>query len=142
MKIGINRFVGGGIPAHVIIGRHSSIGPLSVLRSCVIENEVIVGERCIIQEGAVIESQSRILPGSVIPPDTLIPAGTLYGGNPVQFIKNLSYDEKSEHVKIAEEIAGVADMCADQYTPGNPAYLEAEKLREKFGIHLSKVESE
>ena len=92
-------FLAGGVPAHVVIGRHSSIGAKSVLRSCVIENECYIGERCIVQEGSVIEQGARLASGTVVPPNTLIPAGTLYAGNPATFIKMLSYDEKVQFRK-------------------------------------------
>lgn len=81
-------------PAHVVIGRHSSIGARSVLRSCVVEDECLIGERCIIQEGSVLEHGCRLASGTVVPRNTLIPAGTLYAGNPATFVKMLSYDEK------------------------------------------------
>ena len=85
-------------PAHVVIGRHTSVGARSVLRSCVVEDECLIGERCIIQEGSVLEQSCRLASGTVVPRNTLIPAGTLYAGNPATFVKMLSYDEKVKMV--------------------------------------------
>ena len=135
------RFLEGGVPAHVIIGRHTSVGPLSVLRSCVVENEVMIGERCVVQEGSVVESGSRLAPGTVVPPNTLIPGGSLYAGNPCAFVRALTYDEKAEHVKLAEQVSRVADVYASQFTPTSPIYIQAEKLRAEVGDRLGAPQS-
>lgn len=70
-----------------------TVGAGSLLRSCKIEDLVIIGERCVIMEGSVIKSHSMLQPGTVVPPAKLIPSGQLWGGCPAQFIRKLTHDE-------------------------------------------------
>lgn len=82
-----------GLSAATQIGVSVTVGAGSLLRSCKIEDLVIIGERCVIMEGSVIKSHSMLQPGTVVPPAKLIPSGQLWGGCPAQFIRKLTHDE-------------------------------------------------
>ena len=44
--------------AATVLGSYVTVGPGSVLRSCQIEDESIVGERCILMEGSLVRQLS------------------------------------------------------------------------------------
>ncbi len=70
-----------------------TVGKGCLLRSTVLEDEVLLGDRCILLEGSVVETHSILAPGSVVPPGRLIPSGQLWGGNPARFVRDLTKDE-------------------------------------------------
>ena len=46
-----------------------------------------------ILEGARLEAGCELAPGSVVPPGRLVPAKQLWGGNPIEYIKDLDVGE-------------------------------------------------
>ena len=115
-----------GMPAKVYIGRNCVIGRGCTLYSCHIEDDVTIGDKCVILEGARIEKGAQIAPGSVIPPGRLIPTKQLWGGNPVQFIKDLNLGEVwSNYTKSYIEVA-LGDAHKNEFTLWNSAYLNRQ----------------
>ena len=82
-----------GMSAKCYIGYNVTVGANCTLYSCHIEDDVVVGDKCVILEGARLEKGCQIAPGSVVPPGRLIPAKQLWGGNPVEYIKDLDVGE-------------------------------------------------
>jgi carbonic anhydrase/acetyltransferase-like protein (isoleucine patch superfamily) len=118
-----------GLPAATTVGRSVTIGQGCVLRSVIIEDECIIGDKCILMEGSMMENHSILQPGSVLPPGRRIPSGQLWGGNPAQFVRNLSKDEKaaiSEHAKL---VYPMIDGYQSEVLPETLAYRDAEALR-------------
>ena len=62
--------------------------------SCLIDDEVFIGARSIVLEGCKIEKGAVIAPNSFVPPGRLIPAGQLWGGNPVEYIRDITESER------------------------------------------------
>lgn len=87
-----------GIQASVTIAPNVYIGPRCTLYSCTIEEFAHIGEGSVIMEGARVEHNAMVAPGSVVPPGRLIPAKQLWGGNPVQYIRDL-YEPDDAHLK-------------------------------------------
>ena len=83
-----------GMPAEVIIGFNVQVQDNCTLYSCTVEDDVLIGAGSTILEGAKLEKGCQILPGSVVPPGRLIPAGQCWGGNPVEYVKDLNIAEK------------------------------------------------
>lgn len=82
-----------GVPGSANIGNHVTIGPNCSLSSCIIDDEVSIGARCSLGEGVKIEKGAIIRPNSYIPPGRLIRSNQIWGGNPVEFIRNLTEKE-------------------------------------------------
>jgi carbonic anhydrase/acetyltransferase-like protein (isoleucine patch superfamily) len=82
-----------GLPAATFIGEAVTVGAGSLLRSCRIHEQTVIGERCIIMEGSVVDGMSVLLPGTVVPPAKYIPSGEVWGGSPARFIRKLTHDE-------------------------------------------------
>lgn len=125
-----------GLPAETFIDRFVTIGANSLLRSCHIEFESIIGQRCILMEGSLVEAHAILEAGSVLPPGRRIPSGELWGGNPAKFIRLLTLDEVAAIPKIAKAVSYVAQDHASEFLPYSTAYLEVEKLKTSLSIPL------
>lgn len=82
-----------GLSASVNIGKNVTIEPNCSIYSCIIDDDVYIGQGTVIMQGARIERGAHILAGSVVPPGRLIPAGQVWGGNPVAFVRDLTQEE-------------------------------------------------
>ncbi|KAJ7517029.1 hypothetical protein O6H91_21G026600 [Diphasiastrum complanatum] len=122
-----------GLSAELSIGKFVTVGGFSTLRSCTIEDEVIIGQRCVLMEGSWVESHAFLGSGSVVPPGRRIPAGELWAGNPAKFVRLVTADEIADIPKFAESIRTLAQEYADEFLPYSTAYLELERLRKKLG---------
>lgn len=118
-----------GLSAETIIGKYVTIGSNCSLRSCNIDDEVVIGHRCVVMEGSIVEKHAVLGDGSIVPPGRRIPGGELWSGSPARFVRRLSGDETAEIVKLAEGVSTLADEHAGEFLPYTTAYIEAEKLK-------------
>ncbi|MCO5603961.1 hypothetical protein L7F22_058118 [Adiantum nelumboides] len=121
-----------GLPADTDIGKYVTVGAFSTLRSCVIEDEAIIGQRCVLMEGSLVETNAILQSGTVLAPGRRIPAGELWGGNPARFIRQLTYDEVHGIKLLAEKMRNIAKTHMSEFLPYSTAYLEAEKLKKSL----------
>lgn len=117
-----------GVSAETDIARSVTIGAYSTLRSCVVENEVVIGQRCILMEGSIVEKHAILASGSVVPPGRRIPGGEVWAGNPARFVRVVTNDEIALIPKLAEGILEIAQTHMAEFLPYSTAYLEVEKL--------------
>jgi carbonic anhydrase/acetyltransferase-like protein (isoleucine patch superfamily) len=82
------------VPASTTIGSNVYIGNNCTIYSSIIDNEAYIGSNTVILEGSKIEKGAVIVPNSFIPPGRLIPGGQLWGGNPVQYIRDVTEQER------------------------------------------------
>merc|ERR1711862_129382 len=120
-----------GFPPVCHIGHFVSVGAGSVLKSCYIENKVIIGEKCTIMEGAIVENNVILEPGSVVPPYARILSGQSWGGNPAQYISDLDGDEKGSITEKAEKIHLQAQEHTAEFLPYGYSYVQMEDLEKK-----------
>lgn len=125
-----------GLPAETSIERFVTIGAYSLLRSCTIEPECIIGQHSILMEGSLVETHSILEAGSVVPPGRRIPTGELWAGNPARFVRTLTYEEKSEIPKLAVAINDLSKDHFSEFLPYSTAYLEVEKFKKSLGITI------
>lgn len=121
-----------GLNNETRIGRQVTVGPSSVLTSCEIEDEVIIGQRCIVLEGAIVEKNAILADGTVVAANQLIPSGQLWAGNPAVFVRELSADEKAEIPKVALASKYSAEEHKEEFLPFTSAYINKEKLVESL----------
>ncbi|CAG9310459.1 unnamed protein product [Blepharisma stoltei] len=99
-----------GAQAELIVGISAYVGPNCVLYSCILEDFCQIGAGTVILEGARVEKYAIVLPNSVIPPGRLIPSKQVWGGNPVQFIKNVyEMDEVYLRDSISSELKAAGE---------------------------------
>lgn len=119
-----------GMSAQTYIGYNCTIGAHCTLYSCHIEDDIVVGDHCVILEGARLEKGCMIAPGSVIPPGRLIPAKQLWGGNPVEFIKELDIGESWANYTLSYMTVALGDVHRNEFTLWSSNYLKKESTKE------------
>lgn len=122
-----------GLPADTHIGHYVTIGSGCVLKSCRIDDLVVVGDKCTIMEGSLVENHSILEPGTVVMPYQRIPSGQKWGGNPATFVADLTPDEKEDIKGKAEKIFSLAQEHQIEFLPYGATYVHLEEL-EKNGI--------
>jgi carbonic anhydrase/acetyltransferase-like protein (isoleucine patch superfamily) len=123
-----------GTAAVVHLGVHVIIQPGCSLYSCIIEDECFIGANTVIMEGSRVEKGAIVLPNSVVPPGRLIPAGQVWGGNPVQYIRDARDSEIFAHYTFTLEIFSLSETYLAQFTPWGYNYLKKEASREDVDL--------
>lgn len=123
-----------GMTAVVHIGNHVIIQAGCSLYSCIIEDECFIGANSVIMEGARVEKGAIILPNSVVPPGRLIPAAQVWGGNPVQYIRDAKESEIFAHYAFTLEIHSLGKLYHNQFTPWAYNYLQKEATKEDVDL--------
>lgn len=112
-----------GMSAKVYIGYNVTIGSGCTLYSCHIADDVVIGDKTVILEGARVEKAAMVLPNSVVPPGRLIPAKQLWGGNPVEYIKDLDVGEVWANYSQSYINVSLADSHKAEFTAWPSNYL-------------------
>mmetsp|Transcript_19141 Transcript_19141/g.41571 ORF Transcript_19141/g.41571 Transcript_19141/m.41571 type:complete len:233 (-) Transcript_19141:282-980(-) len=120
-----------GFPPVTNIGHYVTIGGGCVLKSCRIDDLVVIGEKCTILEGAVVESNVILEPGTVVPPYAYIPSGQKWGGNPATFVATVTTDEAEEIKKTSLEIHQRAKEHLTEFLPVGSTYVHLEDLEKQ-----------
>lgn len=122
-----------GFPPVTHIGHYVSVGAGSVLLSCRVDDLVVIGDKCTILEGAIVESNVMLEPGTVVPAYARIPSGQKWGGNPAQYIADLTEDELGSIQTKAEKIHIQAKEHLLEFLPYGHTYVHLEEL-EREGV--------
>ena len=120
-----------GFPPVTHVGHYVTIGGGCVLKSCRIDDLVVIGEKCTILEGAVVESNVILEPGTVVPAYAYIPSGQKWGGNPAKFIANVTADEAEEIKKTSLETHQRAKEHLEEFLPVGNTYVHLEELEKQ-----------
>ena len=78
-----------------VVGADVTIGHLSTLEGCRIEDGALIGMGSVLLQGAVVGAGSMVAAGSVVGEGFEIPAGMLAAGTPARIVKPL--DGSSRH---------------------------------------------
>ena len=113
------------------VGHYVTVGSGCVLKSCRIDDMVIIGDKCTILEGALVENHAVLEPGTVVLPYQRIPSGQKWGGNPAQFVADLTADEKEAIQGVALKIHDQAKEHLTEFLPIGNTYVHLEELEEK-----------
>eukprot|EP00271_Cylindrocystis_brebissonii_P020906 TRINITY_DN7205_c0_g1_i1.p1 TRINITY_DN7205_c0_g1~~TRINITY_DN7205_c0_g1_i1.p1 ORF type:complete len:318 (+),score=37.31 TRINITY_DN7205_c0_g1_i1:82-954(+) len=119
-----------GLSAETDIGKFVVVGSNCSLRSCVLEDNVILGERCVVMEGSIVEKNAMLADMSVVPPGRRIPEGQLWAGNPARYVREVTNDEIVAIKRLSQDLCNQAYDHFEEFLPYSTAYLEAEKLKE------------
>jgi carbonic anhydrase/acetyltransferase-like protein (isoleucine patch superfamily) len=94
----------------VIIGRNVSIGHATIIHSCTIGDESLIGNGAIVLDGATIGSHCIIGAGSLVTPGARIPDGSVVMGNPAKVVRATSDRDRALIRHAAEHYQA---RCAD-----------------------------
>eukprot|EP00850_Spirogloea_muscicola_P008461 SM000045S16206 [mRNA] locus=s45:242120:243232:- [translate_table: standard] len=130
-----------GLSAEAVVGKYVTVAPACTLRSCTIDDEVVLGERCVLMEGSLVERHAVLRAGTVVPPGRRIPGGQLWAGCPARYVRDLTPDDVAEIGRLAEAVHKCADEYAAEFLPYGTAYLEVEKLRKALNMPVPSLAS-
>ncbi len=90
-------------------------------------------------EGCRIEKGAIILPNSVVPPGRLIPARQVWGGNPVEFVREVTESEAFANYNNTYFQWQVSESYLAEFTPYPYNYLLKESSREDVDLDESRM---
>lgn len=120
-----------GFPPACHVGHYVTVGAGSVLKSCRIDDLVVIGEKCTILEGAMVEANVILEPGTFVPPYSRIPSGQRWGGNPATFVATLDPEEVDSIKETSMEIQQRAKEHLTEFLPVGYTYVQLEELERK-----------
>jgi gamma-carbonic anhydrase len=125
-----------GLPADTHIGHYVTVGAGCVLKSCRIDDLVIVGDKCVICEGSLVDNHVILEAGTVVLPYQHIPAGQKWGGNPAVYISDLTAEEKEGIQAKALKIHEMAKDHIVEFLPHGYTYVHLEELEKTAAAKL------
>ena len=123
ITVGENTNIQDGTVIHVhslkqgsYIGANVTIGHMSLIHACTLEDWAFVGMGSIVLDEAVIESHAMLAAGALLTPGKRIPTGEMWAGRPARFARKLT----------EEEIEGFSQTI-DNYAARAQEYLRARR---------------
>ncbi|AEJ20882.1 gamma carbonic anhydrase family protein [Gracilinema caldarium] len=98
-----------------IVGKHVTVGHRSILHSCVIGDNALIGMGAIILNGAEIGSESIVGAGALVTQGKKIPSRSLILGAPAKVIRELTAAEIAGIKENAEHYRELARMAKQDY---------------------------
>ena len=86
-------------------------------------------------EGCWVEKGSVILPNSVVPPGRLIPARQLWGGNPVEYIRDIQDSEQFANYAQSFVHWDLASIHLNEFEPWSSNYLQKDSTRDDVDLN-------
>lgn len=117
-----------GFIPETYIGHYVTIGAGCVLKSCRIDDLVIIKDKCTILEGSLVENHVILEPGTVVMPYQLIPSGQKWAGNPAQYVADLTAEEKQSIQSAAKSVHSLAKKHLVEFLPYGFTYVHYEEL--------------
>ncbi len=112
VTIGANTNIQDGTVIHVhslkqgtYIGADVTIGHMSLLHACTLEDGAFCGMGGIVLDGAVIEGGAMLAAGAMLTPGKRIPHGELWAGRPARFARKLTAEELDGMPRTIENYA-------------------------------------
>jgi len=125
-----------GFPPETHIGHYVTVGSGCVLKSCRIDDLVVIGDKCTILEGSLVENHVMLEPGTVVMPYQRIPAGQKWAGNPAKYVADLTPEEKESIKGKAVKIHELAKEHLVEFLPYGYSYVHLEELERKAGVEV------
>lgn len=120
-----------GLTPDTYVGHYVTVGTGCVLKSCRIDDMVVIGDKCTIMEGSLVENHVMLEPGTVVMPYQRIPSGQRWGGNPAAYVADLTPDEKESIQGKALKIHELAKDHQLEFLPHGYSYVHLEDLEKK-----------
>lgn len=117
-----------GFPPDTHIGHYVTVGAGCVLKSCRIDDLVIIGDKCTIMPGALVEHHCILEAGSTVEQYQRIPSGQKWGGNPATYIADLTPYERESFQAKALNVHEHAREHLAEFLPYGNTYVHLEEL--------------
>src|SRR5450631_1925295 len=73
-----------------LIGRDATVGHMTMLHSCLIGDESLIGNGAIVLDRARIGRHCIVAAGSLVPPDREVPDGSIVMGAPAKLVRRIN----------------------------------------------------
>lgn len=125
-----------GFPPETFIGHYVTVGAGCILKSCRIDDLVVIGDKCTILEGAIVENNTELESGTVVPAYGRIPKGQMWGGNPAEYIRDLTEAEMdvNKYKDNCKAIHAIAYDHMVEFLPVGSTYLHLEDVEQQAGV--------
>jgi carbonic anhydrase/acetyltransferase-like protein (isoleucine patch superfamily) len=117
ITIGENTNVQDGTVIHVhsqkqgsYIGANVTIGHMSLIHACTLEDWAFVGMGSIVLDEAVVESHAMLAAGSLLTPGKRVPTGEMWAGRPARLSRKLT---DAELEGFSQTITNYADRAQE-----------------------------
>ena len=117
-----------GFPPDTHVGHYVTVGAGCVLKSCRVDDLVVIGDKCTLLEGSYVESNVILEPGTVVLPYQRIPSGQKWGGNPAVFVSDLTPEEREGIPGRANHVHEMAKEHLAEFLPIGYSYVHLEDL--------------
>lgn len=91
-----------------LIGDHVTVGHMTLLHACIVENNAFVGMKAAVMDGARIEENGMLAAGALLTPGKVIKGGQLWAGSPAKFWRDLTPDDLAQFQMRARHYAELA----------------------------------
>ncbi|CAN8251342.1 unnamed protein product [Cochlearia groenlandica] len=99
-----------------VIGDNVSIGHSAVLHGCTVEDEAYIGTSATLLDGSHVEKNAMVASGALVRQNTRIPSGEVWGGNPAQFLRKVTEEERAFFSSSAVDYSNLAQVHAAENT--------------------------
>ncbi len=86
-----------------------------------------------------MERGAVIVPNSVVPPGRLIPARQVWGGNPVEYIRDVEESEHFANYTLTYNMRVLGTDYLESFTPWSYNYLKIEASRDDIEVDPSEL---
>ncbi|EGR30110.1 transcription factor apfi, putative [Ichthyophthirius multifiliis] len=92
------------------IGDNVFIGPNSYIQACQLEDNAFIGMGATVANGCRVSSSAVVSAGAVLQENTTIPSNQVWAGNPAQYLRDITPEEKQviqEHLQECIQLARI-----------------------------------
>jgi gamma-carbonic anhydrase len=124
IRIGARANIQDGSVLHVtgatipcILGDDVTVGHMSLVHACTLEDRAFVGMGAQVLDGAVIEEEGMLAAGALLTPGKRIGRRELWAGRPARKMRDMSADERAEWDKTAHRYVELAQHFRERLRP-------------------------
>jgi carbonic anhydrase/acetyltransferase-like protein (isoleucine patch superfamily) len=123
------------------IGNNVTVGQGCILHAVTLNDDCFIGMGSHLMDGVVVESNAIVGASSVVAADTVVKSGQMWAGNPAQYVRDITAEEKaliSARADRYHELAMEHQEETDK-TWMDLAEDQAERKRRMMDIHEMKL---
>ena len=79
-----------------LIGDNVTVGHMTLLHACIVEDNAFVGMKSAVMDAAKIESWGMLAAGALLTPGKVVKSGQLWAGSPAKFWRELSDGDRAQ----------------------------------------------
>jgi gamma-carbonic anhydrase len=114
------------------IGNNVTVDAGATLHACKVGDECHVGSNAILMDGSEMQPHSMVGAGSVLTMGKVVKSGELWEGNPAQFVRKLTDEEKADIGERSLKMHTLSQRHADEQAKSAEEREEEVIIRDEF----------